>query len=267
MRVRMARLHRWHCGLGTVAYHWMCLTSSPHTALSSPLLIPAPLDQYYYLKGINWKCSSPTLCVCVCVIKYYCAALTKYSWLLCIVDWFSNVSTRSCGDRLPVEHQYLCGVTKILCIHADLSALPITSTGNSRWPGKLRWQVSKMQNKITKSKRKHPRRAAVPLNCALLSVCYHRTSTRRSVSAWSACGSSVAKKWTPQEEKRTTKRRGRAEREHFKVEKMVRKVLLNDLKFQISSHLKEVVWCLKDKKKCKNVAMPCRKAGDAFAWK
>lgn len=31
-----------------------------HTALSSLLLIPAPFDQYYCLKGINWK-----LCVCV----------------------------------------------------------------------------------------------------------------------------------------------------------------------------------------------------------
>lgn len=52
-RVIGACLHCWHCSLGTVAFHKTCLTSYPHTALSSLLLIPAPFDQYYCLEAIN----------------------------------------------------------------------------------------------------------------------------------------------------------------------------------------------------------------------
>lgn len=52
-----------HWGLGTVAYHQMCLTSPSHTAVFTPF-DPAPFDQYYCLKVINSKLSF----VCVCVL-------------------------------------------------------------------------------------------------------------------------------------------------------------------------------------------------------
>lgn len=142
VRVRIARLQRWHRGLGMLAYHKMCVTSQPHTALSSPLLIPAPFDQYYCLKGINWKHSPLCVCLCVCVIKYFCVALTEHSWPLCFTTWFGDVGNYPCRGRLPVEYQYVCGNHQHGRIHGGPAKLfgpkCQTSVKKAKWKGEIK---------------------------------------------------------------------------------------------------------------------------------
>lgn len=45
-----------------------------------------------------------SLCVCVCVIKYHCVALSQHNWLLCFANRFDNLGTHPCWDRwVPIS--------------------------------------------------------------------------------------------------------------------------------------------------------------------
>lgn len=80
-----------------------CTKTANCTLPSSLRLIPAPFDQYYCLKAINWELFS--VCVWVCVLLNTSVGLAEHNCLLCLVKWFDNSALIPAGID---GYQYLC---------------------------------------------------------------------------------------------------------------------------------------------------------------